>query len=309
MSENFTQNLPPRFVANVAGAGGAKGARWLRDLPRIIDEIAGRWSLIVESHFPNLSYNFVAPCVRANGAAAVLKIGFPEAHSVIFGEAAFLRAANGNGAVKLLRFDPERRALLLERLTPGESLKRMCAADDEQATRVAAGVLKRIRRQPPPSGEFPTLKSWIDDFQTAEPIAYAGDAMKKAQNHFAELAASSAERLLLHGDFHHQNILSAGGGRFLAIDPKGIVGDIGFEIAVFLNNPRGWLLARPNRRELLRRRVEIFADAFAVEPRNLRKWAYAEAVLSAWWTIEDGGIGAEKWLASAEIWEENGDNR
>jgi hypothetical protein len=35
---------------------------------------------------------------------------------------------------------------------------------------------------------------------------------------------------------------------FLAIDPKGIVGDIGFEISVFLNNPRGWLLSNPDRK-------------------------------------------------------------
>ncbi|HEX8638812.1 MAG TPA: aminoglycoside phosphotransferase family protein, partial [Pyrinomonadaceae bacterium] len=83
----------------------------------------------------------------------------------------------------------------------------------------------------------------------------------------------------------------------------GIVGSIGYDISVFLNNPRGWLAAQPNRQELLKRRIEIFAEAFSIDPRDLRKWAYAEAVLSAWWTFEDGGKDAEKWLARAEIWE------
>ncbi len=70
-----------------------------------------------------------------------------------------------------------------------------------------------------------------------------------------------------------------------------------------MNNPRGWLLTNPDRRKIMQRRVEQFAEAFEIEPRDLREWAYAEAVLSAWWTIEDGGSDCEKWLACAEIWE------
>jgi streptomycin 6-kinase len=108
---------------------------------------------------------------------------------------------------------------------------------------------------------------------------------------------------LLHGDLHHQNILSARRDSFLAIDPKGIIGDIGFEISVFLNNPRGWLLPNPDCRKIAQRRVKQFAEAFAIEPRDLCDWAYAEAVLSTWWTLEDGGSDWEKRLACAEIWD------
>jgi streptomycin 6-kinase len=102
---------------------------------------------------------------------------------------------------------------------------------------------------------------------------------------------------------HHQNILSARRDSFLAIDPKGIIGDVGFEISVFLNNPRGWLLPNPDCRKIAQRRVKQFAEAFAIEPRDLCDWAYAEAVLSTWWTLEDGGNDWEKWLACAEIWD------
>jgi streptomycin 6-kinase len=303
MSENFTKNLPPEFVRNVVGVCGETGARWLHDLPRIVAEIAAEWSLEVRVHFPNLSYNFAAPCVCKNGCEAVLKIGFPETVPVIFGEAAFLRAADGDGTVRLLQFDRERRALLLERLSPGEELKRVCETDDERATRIAVKLLKRIHSRMRLTDGFPSLESWTDGFRKAAKPHFAASFVEKARVYFIELGAASGERRLLHGDFHHQNILSTRGGQFLAIDPKAIVGDIGYEIAVFLNNPRGWLLSRPDRLALAQRRVEIFAEAFAIEPQNLRKWAYAEAVLSAWWTIEDGGSGAEKWLACAEIWE------
>lgn len=304
MKKIVPDNLPTQFKENVLGVCGRRGRRWLNDLPQIVGEMAEKWSLVVENPFPNLSYNYVAPCIsRADGSSAVLKIGLPEENdSVIFGEAKFLKILGGKGAVTLLRFDADYRALLLERLLPGENLKRLCVVDDERATRIAAEILRQIKCEPP-KGEFRTLESWIENFQKAVPTSCAADWVKKAQDYYAELLAASNEQRLLHGDFHHQNILSARREPFLAIDPKGIVGDIGFEVSVFLNNPRGWLLTRPDARAISNRRIEIFAEAFAIEPSNLRKWAYAEAVLSAWWTIEDGGREAEKWLACAAIWE------
>lgn len=295
--------LSEKFRQNISGLYAEKGVQWLENLPFLVADISEKWTLAIENPFPDLSYNYVAPCVCVDGRKAVLKIGFTEKDSIVNGEAKFLKLLDGNGAVKLLRFDRTRCALLLERLMPGENLKRICRIDDEHATRIAVEVLQKIRRKPPKTGEFPTLESWTKSFRKAAPVKFDGDLMKKAQGYFSELSASSAEQLLLHGDFHHQNILSARREPFLAIDPKGIVGDIGFEIAVFLNNPRGWLLSHPNRKRILERRIEIFAEAFALEPQNLRNWAFAEAVLSAWWTIEDGGTDVEKWLACAEIWE------
>ncbi len=303
MKEKRIVQLLERFRQNILDLHAEKGERWLNDLPNLIAVISEKWSLSIEQSFPNLSYNYVAPCVCADGTNAVLKIGYTEENSILSGEAKFLNLIDGNGAVKLLQFDDEACALLLERLIPGENLKRVCEIDDERATRVAVEVLRKIQRELPKSIEFPSLKNWTDSFRRAEQPSFDADLMKKAQDYFEELFASSDGRRLLHGDFHHQNILSAEREAFLAIDPKGIVGDIGFEIAIFLNNPRGWLLSHPSRRKILDKRVEIFAEAFAIEPRNLRKWAFAEAVLSAWWTIEDGGAESEKWLACAEIWE------
>ena len=93
------------------------------------------------------------------------------------------------------------------------------------------------------------------------------------------------------------------GEPFLAIDPKGIVGDIGFEISAFLNNPRGWVLPRPDRKRILAQRIEQFSEAFEIEPLELRKWAFTEAVLSAWRTFEESRRDWKKWIYCAEIWE------
>lgn len=301
----MSRRLPAKFIENILETHGESGRRRLADLPRIVDEIAANWSLRVDEPFPNLSYNYVAPCVCVeDGSEAVLKIGFDETDSIVSSEAEFLKILDGDGAVKLLRSDENRRALLLERIVPGENLIKLAAVDDERATTEAVKILKKIRRAPPENAVFSTLEKSVESFLRAEKTAFDFASIKKAQKIFERLVGSS-ERRLLHGDLHHENILSARREPFLAIDPKGIVGDFGFEISVFLNNPRGWLPANSNGRRTARRRVERFGEAFAIEPRDLRDWAYAEAVLSAWWTIEDGGGGWEKQLARAEIWQGN----
>ncbi len=78
MNKNFKSNLPKRFTQNTLALCGEKGLRWLDDLPQIIEEIEKNWSLKAKKHFSNLSYNYVAPCICANGNEAVLKIGLPE---------------------------------------------------------------------------------------------------------------------------------------------------------------------------------------------------------------------------------------
>lgn len=295
--------LPETFKRNICDLHAEKGERWLSDLPELTAKIAEEWRLFVGEPFPNLSYHYVAPCVCDDGSEAVLKIGFAEKDSIVLSEAKFLNLLNGNGAVKLFRFDEIRCALLLERLMPGKNLVELAKTDDEQATAHAIRVMKKIRCQPPEKIQFPTLENWVASFCRAEKTTFDFTRVKKAQRIFERLIGSS-EQQLLHGDLHHQNILSAGREAFMAIDPKGIVGDIGFEISVFLNNPRGWLLTNPDRRTITQRRIKQFAAAFIVEPQDLRDWAYAEAVLSAWWTYEDGGNDWEKWLACADIWED-----
>jgi streptomycin 6-kinase len=306
MRDKLFAKLPERFVQNTIDLHREKGEQWLDDLPHLIGEIRENWSLTVEKSFPNLSYHFVAPCVlRENGTRAVLKIGFPEPDSIVFSEAKMLGHFDGNGAVKLLQFDENRCSLLLERLLPGEDLTELCQKNDGQATAIATDIMRKIWDVPFKSNDFPDLEKWTASFRQAENTNFSQRHFETTREFFDELINSSEQRSL-HGDLHHQNILSAEREPYLAIDPKGIIGDIGFEIAVFLNNPRGWILSHPNRRQILEKRIEQFSRAFEIEPLELRKWAYAEAILSAWWTFEDGGADWAKWLACADVWAAEG---
>lgn len=304
MSENFAANLPKKFARNATDLCGEIGEQWLNDLPRIIAEIESNWSLKTGEPFRNLSYNFVAPCVYNDGGEAVLKIALPLNNPEIFNEAEYLRLANGDNAVQLLNADESRRAILLEHLAPGKNLKEIFRGDESQTTEVMIKILRRLIKKTPKDFGFRQLDEWFNNFfrkapQTNFPVKF----QTKAREFYERLSSAPENQFLIHGDLHHENILSATREPFLAIDPKGIVGDVGYEIAVFLNNHLWWLSSDADLKEKLNDAVRRFSDSFEIAPNDLRQWAFAQISLSAWWTFDENGENWEKELAFAEFWE------
>ena len=294
-------HLPQKFREVILGAFREEGRNWLLRLPEIVAEIEQNWSLKVHAPVPNLSYHYVAPC-EVEAGEAVLKIGFPGEAAYILNELKMLKFLDGSSVNKLLRFDEKRFAFLLEKLTPGENLKTIFRGDETRAVDEAIKVMRKFWRVAPKDNNFPKLEDWFQGFEKAEKTEFDKSYIAKARKFFDELTESK-RKILLHGDFHHENILSATREPFLAIDPKGIVGDIGYDIAIFLINHARWLEGAPNLREKLAEATQKFAVAFEIEPNNLRKWAFAHMVLSAWWTFEENCDNWRNELAFAKIWE------
>ncbi|MDQ3798989.1 MAG: aminoglycoside phosphotransferase family protein [Acidobacteriota bacterium] len=304
MKRAVSADLPQKFIEGIRSAFGAEGARWLERLPEITGEIEREWSLRIEKPFPNLSYHFVAPCVFKTGGEAVVKIGFPGERATTFREVRMLEFMDGDGICRLLRFDEKRLALLLEKVTPGENLKEVCGGSggDARAVEIAIKVLRAFRREPPENIEFPAMEKWFDVLKKAGKTGFAPEYVKKARRFFDELSAASERKTLLHGDFHHENILSAERAPFLAIDPKGIIGDIGYDLSVFMVNHARWLESAPDLSEKLDDAIRAFSEAFEIESQNLRKWIFAQSILSAWWTFEENSENWKNELAFTEIW-------
>lgn len=303
MSKKFVDDLPPRFRQNISGLYGAKGDKWLTNLPEIVAEIAEKWSLEIGQVFTNLSFNFVAQCVDETGEKYVLKVGVPEKDSPIMFENRALKSFGGKGAVKVVKFDKARCAMLLERAIEGKTLSEVCGEDYPRAVEIAVKLMERLPRNPPDKSKFIDLESWIEGLDRAVKAGFALEKVERAQQFFAELGEPFEKKVLLHGDIHFDNILSARREPFLVIDPKGVIGEIGYEIAVFLNDLAGWTAHLANRIQILDFAVEVFSKAFSVRPQDLRKWAFAFAVLSAWWMMEDFGKDFEVSLALTEIWD------
>jgi streptomycin 6-kinase len=304
MTTRFKDSLPNELVAHVTSMCGSKGVKWLDELKGVVRELEQRWSLKVLEPFAAGEFNFVAPSVRGDGELAVLKISPPFESNEIAGEAAFLRSRNGAGSVRLIAEDISRLAILIEHAVPGKNLAELFSEDPPQAIGPAIDVLAAILSPPPPSSEIKTLDNWFDGMRRKHPLtSFPTDYVNKALNIYDELSRDSDRTFYLHGDFHPGNIVSATRKPFLAIDPKGIIGHIGYEVAVFLNNYHWWQETRSDIRPRLDKAVTRFADALDIDPFELRKWAFAQMVLGAWWTFEDMPEIYAGEVAKADIWD------
>jgi len=233
--------------------------------------------------------------VRAGGERAMLKIAGHEEERR--GGAVMVWWA-GDGAARVLAREGD--AILLERAMGGSSLEAMArdGADDAATAilcQVAAGL--HVKRADPPPDSVVPLNLW---FRQLEPAAdRCGGVLAKSAAAARELLASPREVVVLHGDFHHGNVLDAGDRGWIAIDPKGLLGERGFEFANMFCNPTPQIAAAPGR---LRRTLEIVAPLVGYEPRRLVQWVLAYAGLSAAWSLDSGhNSDAKGALAIAEL--------
>jgi streptomycin 6-kinase len=294
-------SIPDSFARTVADVHGEDGRRWLAQLPALLAECERRWSLTLDSPFA-LSYNYVAPATRADGTKVVLKAGVPGRE--LRTEIESLRLFDGRGSVALFDSDVELGAMVLERLQPGDTLDTV--TDDVAATAAAAQVMRDLWRPPPAQHTFPTVADWGLGFerlrrQFGDAPPFSPRLVDEAEELFASLSATSAAPMLLHGDLHHGNILSARRRPWLAIDPKGLVGEPAYEVGALLRNPRPALLAEPQPGAILARRIDQLSDELGFDRARVRGWALAQAVLSAWWSYEDHGRGWEFAITCAEL--------
>ena len=273
-------------------------------LPKLIDTCVERWGLSVRSTVSDLSYNFVAFAVTADGTEVVLKIGVPNPE--LTAEIDALQAYEGGPVVELLEADPELGALLIRRLIPGIALVEV--RDDEEATVIAGHLMRDLPVEEPPDHGFPTVETWVLAFDRLR-ARFDGGAgplparlVSKAERVFRELQTSSPGRMLLHGDLHHENILADGERGWTAIDPKGVTGVPAYEAARFQHNPIPGFLSMDNPRAVAEHRVEILASILQEDRFRLLAWAFIDAVLAACWSVEDG-TDWEYHVACAELFD------
>jgi len=302
-------SIPNNFPRTIIELYDERGIAWLENLPGLLADCERRWSLKVLPPF-GLSYNYVAPAVRADGTEVVIKLGVPDGG--LTDEMTALRLWGGHGIAQLLDCDPDQGIMLLERLKPGTPLATI--EDDEQATRIFAQVARQLWIPAPAVHNFDTPNTWAEGMKRLRKRFDGGAGplpakiVGAAELLFSELLGSQADPVLLHGDLHHWNILSAEacpersrmGQPWLAIDPKGIVGEPCYEVGAWLRNPVGRLFNQSNPSRLFARRVAILAEELTFDRQRIISWGVAQAVLSAWWSIEDHGERSER----SEGWEE-----
>lgn len=242
------------------------------------------WNVTIEERLETPT-SLIGFGVRA-GVRVVLKItktSGDESHS-----GKVLRAFAGNGAVKV--YESETDAVLLERLEPGEHLVELVKnGEDEEATRILAQVIAKLaHREAPP--ECPTVADWgrgFDRYLESGDRQIPRELVLDARNVYQDLTSSQHTTMLLHGDLQHYNVLFDHERGWVAIDPKGVVGELEYEVGALLRNPVELpeLYTHP---AIFNRRLEILTDLLHLDHSRALNWARAQSVLSRIWTIEDG---------------------
>ncbi|HEX5438249.1 MAG TPA: aminoglycoside phosphotransferase family protein [Gemmatimonadaceae bacterium] len=189
-------------------------------------------------------------------------------------------------------------AMLLERIRPGNALVDLALSGrDEEATAILARTIQALSSTQAislsparPVAGCPTVGDWgraFDWYLASGDRQVPGAMVREAQRHYTQLSASQGSQRLLHGDLQHSNILFDTLRGWVAIDPKGVIGEVEYEVGAALRNPRedSSLFTDPT---TIRRRVHQFTSMLQLDSARVLRWAFAQAVLSAIWEIEDG---------------------
>lgn len=242
------------FRSFVSRTFGDEGREWTTRLPVVEEELTERWQLVLGPELPGGLLSCVRAVRREDGGEAILKIGFsPRTHDEI--EA--LRVWNGGGAPLLLAADDALRAMLLERITPGDH--------PPEASGEAVGSLLQLLHASPAPG-LPSLGEVVRErIETALRDGRASEQKARwAIAKVEELEQEAAAAVLLHGDLDERNLLVCDRRGICAIDPLPCAGDPAYDAGYWVHGNR-----RPGRRA----RLDAVVVAGGLERRRVRDWA------------------------------------
>lgn len=245
-----------------------------------------RWGLTADgTPFDSLAGALLP--VRRGEAPAMLKLFTAEEEKR---GAALMAWWGGEGAVRVLERAED--ALLMERAVGTLSLAEMArGGEDEAATRILAETALKLhepRDTDPPETLVP-LPRWFRELAVA--ANRHGGPYALSASLAEELLESPQDIVVLHGDIHHGNVLHDAQRGWLAIDPKGVIGERGYDYANMLCNPDSETAIAH-----LDRRLEIVCGTAGVDPERQLMWLIAYLGLSAAWTLSTNG---DAWQALA----------
>ncbi|NEA31975.1 aminoglycoside phosphotransferase family protein [Streptomyces sp. SID13031] len=279
--------VPVAFVREILEREGDAGRAWLEALPGLVDRALVRWGLTLSGRAMHGAVGVVVPVRRADGSTAVLKVSFP--HPGNLAEPRALAAWAGRGAVRLVEYDAQVFAMVLEKAS-GYSLRELPDAVERM---VVAGRLNRRLAVLAPEG-FPSLKDVAGDWAREIDSRYqrvrtplADRLVGRALESCRELAADQPN-LLVHGDLNFSNILRSSREPWLAIDPKGWAGDPAYDAVNLLREHWHTMAAPADLVKTLSYQLAAFAEAAEMERERVIRWVQACAVKDALWSAEFG---------------------
>jgi streptomycin 6-kinase len=282
--------VPSELAENLPKYYGDRGRHWLAALPDAIDTYLQRWSAILDGSPMHGVVGLVLPVKRAEGEPAVIKLQITDPEHP--GEPQALRTWGGDGAVRLLDFDETEQtsAMLLERL----HLRDLTSVPDPlKAVEIIANLLARLHRHEPPAEARPLadiaagMLAYVPDAVRSLPDAEEADLVRDWAARVAEVA-SEPGNALLHWDLHFENVLAADREPWLAIDPKPLRGEPGFDILPVLHNRWDEIISSDDPRRAILRRYDLAVEVLGLDRSRADAWTVGRTLQNTLWEIEDG---------------------
>ncbi|MFF6982141.1 aminoglycoside phosphotransferase family protein [Streptomyces sp. NPDC008343] len=274
-------DIPQELAASQQEYNGEAGRAFIAGLPDLTAAFLDRWDLTVGGRPMHGVSALVLPVTRRDGTRAVLKLQLLDEESE--GEPVALRLWDGDGAVRLLDHDEATGTMLLERLDSSRMLAHQ--PDIHESVLVIARLLAHLTSFTAPAG-LRRLGDIAQDMLEQTPGALERIPDPEARRVVADCAAAVREVVdepgdrLLHWDLHDENVLASARAPWLAIDPKPLAGDPGFEL---------WpALANRFDADDIRWRFDAMTDVLGLDRARARAWTYGRLLQNSLWDIEDG---------------------
>ncbi|MDZ5623215.1 aminoglycoside phosphotransferase family protein [Nocardioides sp. HM23] len=270
---------------------GSDWEAWLDRLPALADSVVSEWELTLDGESMHGFCSLVLPVRTRSGISAVLKLHTDAEAEESDHEHLVLQRWRGRGAVGLLRADPGRRALLLERLDQVDLTEHW----DEEACEIVGRLYGRLHVPPMPQlrEQASYVARWTDALQRD---AHAVPVPRRLVDQAVSLARDLCQEpatAVIHGDLHYENVLRGERGgeqAWLVIDPKPTNGDPHYEIEPMLRNrfdEYGSAVGVGSVREGIRRRFHTLVDAAGFDEARARDWVVVRSILDAHWAHAD----------------------
>jgi streptomycin 6-kinase len=288
--------VPEKFARLATELNGPLGTAWVESLPEIVSDLMGRWDCAPDGQVMHGGVGLIVP-VRYHGChsgsgncPAVLKVSPPHPGNVHEPDA--FAAWQGHGAVRMHERDDAQFAILLERVST-ETLASL--GSPEEIARVLGQVSRRLAIPAPP--HLPRLRDRAGEweYQLRADDARLEHSMSRRTVDAAiatvrELGAAQPD-ILIHGDLHGGNILRADREPWLAVDPKGYVGDPAYDGGNAMKTTMLRVVGADDPYKAVLRLFDVFAEAAEVDVERVRRWTQFYAVDAAFWARRQGFSG------------------
>lgn len=264
---------------------GQAGKIWISNLPKIIDTLAIKWELSSIEPVTNMTWNYVAKANSKLHGAVCIKSSIDK--KLIADEIKALKHFSGPNVVKILDYDKESNALLLQQAIPGKSLKNIYPNNEKLVIANYADVIKGLNFATNQNhNAFKHVRDWLKVFDRIDKNQLEEGLVDKAIKISNNLLARGDKEFVLHGDLHLDNII-LDGANWITIDPKGIVGPIEFEIACFDFIDNDEISQELDIPQLFLERSRLLSHALKLNHSMLVDWVFVRLVLGTCWMIED----------------------